>query len=113
MPEQFISQRVEPYEREEALEAISPQEPAAGVVEAGDYEGVPIETNAGEVRVLVQISEAQRQSAKAAMEAAYDERDRIDDAYIDIESTSNQPALFVSVNKGNVGSGAITDIVAL
>jgi len=66
-----------------------------------------------EIPVHVPITEEQRAAAKKAFEAAYDKNDRIDNAYIDIESTSGRPALFVTVNKGNIGSGALNEIIGL
>lgn len=66
-----------------------------------------------EISVHVPISEAQREAARKAFEAAYDEEDRIDNAYIDTENTTEKPALFVTVNKGNVGSGALNEVIGL
>lgn len=112
MPEQFNLGKMEPGEVDEAVESVAPMQEAPGVVEAEDYEGVPIETKFGEIKVYTPISEEQRSAAIRAVEA-YTEEDYIDHMYIGIETSSQRPALFVSVNKGNVGNGTNQEVIGL
>lgn len=111
MPEQFNPGKMEPHEVEEAAEAVTPDSKPGFVEEK--YEGNPIYARYAVVSVYTPLEEADRNRVMEIIEGNFSDDDVIDDAYVDIETSSHNPALFVKVNRGGSGSNTNEEVFSI
>lgn len=66
-----------------------------------------------DIKEFVKITEDQRLKAHDIIQNEFTSEDRIDEAHIDKDPSSDKTVLLIKVNKGNVGSNTIEEIFSL